>query len=97
MKPVKRIEIVVDSLVVPKVKEALASAGLRAWTVVRHVSGQGDRGVRSSDDLAGVSSNDLVIAACEPAELDAVIAAIRPVLKLHGGVCLVSDARWVLH
>jgi len=97
MTPVKRIEIVVTSLAVPRITEALGRAGLTAWTVVRDVAGVGDRGVRAGDELTDVDRNGLVVAACQPEQLARVVDEVRPLLKRFGGICLVSDASWVLH
>ena len=41
--------------------------------------------------------NSYVLTACTEEQLEQVVAAVRPVLKRVGGVCLVSDALWVLH
>jgi nitrogen regulatory protein PII len=97
MKRVKRMEIVVDTLAVPRVLEALEAAGLSGWTVVRDVTGKGERGLRAGDELTGVAGNGYVLTACEPGELARVAEAIRPILRTFGGVCLVSDAEWLLH
>jgi len=97
MKRVKRMEIVVDTLAVPKVLGALAASGLSGWTVVRDVTGKGDRGLRAGDELTGVAGNGYILTACEPGELARVAEAVRPILQTFGGVCLVSDAEWLLH
>jgi nitrogen regulatory protein PII len=97
MKRVKRMEIVVDTLAVPKVLGALEASGLSGWTVVRDVTGKGERGLRAGDELTGVAGNGYVLTACEPEELARVTEAIRPILRTFGGVCLVSDAEWLLH
>jgi nitrogen regulatory protein PII len=97
MKRVKRMEIVVDTLAVPRVLEALEAAGLSGWTVVRDVTGKGERGLRAGDELTGVAGNGYVLTACEPGELERVAEAVRPILRTFGGVCLVSDAEWLLH
>jgi hypothetical protein len=34
---------------------------------------------------------------CSEAEATRIIEAMRPMLKRFGGVCLVSDAQWVIH
>jgi nitrogen regulatory protein PII len=97
MKLVKRMEIVVDTLAVPRVLAALEAAGLSGWTVVRDVTGKGERGLRAGDELTGVAGNGYVLTVCEPGELARVAEAVRPILRTFGGVCLVSDAEWLLH
>ena len=97
MKTVKRIEIVLDSLATPRLLEALESAGATGWTLVQGVSGNGERGARTGDQLSGVLRNDYLLTTCEEAALPLLAEAVRPILRTFGGVCLVSDAAWLLH
>lgn len=97
MQPVKRIEIVVDSLELSKVLKLLEKVGVSGYTIIREVTGKGERGIRGGDELTGVFKNSYVLAACSVEQADQVIAAVRPVLKRFGGICLVSDAVWVKH
>lgn len=97
MQAVKRVEIVVDTLELSRVLELLEQAGISGYTVIRNAEGKGQRGVRSGDDVTRVFQNSYVLAACTAEELERVVAALRPVLKRVGGVCLVSDALWLMH
>ncbi len=98
MMPVKRIEIIVDELEVPKVLKLLDEAGVSGYTVIKDATGKGDRGLRGGDDLTGVFANSYIMTACPPGEkLDFIVEALRPILKQRGGVCLVSDAHWIIH
>jgi nitrogen regulatory protein PII len=97
MKTVKRVEIVVDQLALPELLRALDGAGASGWTVLRDASGRGGRGLRRGDDLTDVLTNAVVLCAGEPAAAERLVAAVRPLLATYGGMCLVSDAAWVLH
>lgn len=97
MKAVKRVEIVTDAIELDRVLELLGQSGVSGYTVIRNVEGKGQRGVRSGDDLTRVFQNSYVLAACTPDEVARVVAAVRPVLQRVGGMCLVSDAHWLLH
>lgn len=97
MQAVKRVEIVVDTLELSRVLELLGQAGISGYTVIRNAEGKGQRGVRSGDDVTRVFQNSYVLAACTAEELERVVAALRPVLKRVGGVCLVSEALWLMH
>jgi nitrogen regulatory protein PII len=97
MKPIKKIEIVTDALELQKVVKLLEESGLSGYTVIREVTGKGGRGVRADDELTGVFKNCYVMTACEEEQVSRVIEAIRPVLKRFGGICLVSDAQWIIH
>jgi nitrogen regulatory protein PII len=97
MRPVKRIEIVIDSLELAHLLKALEQAGVSGYTVIRDVAGTGDRGARAGDQLSDVLKNSYVITTCSEEQLQALVDEIRPSLKRFGGICLVSDAQWIIH
>lgn len=96
MNPCKRIEIVIEEPMARRLIDLLKDLGVRGYTAVHNASGQGDRGVRRADELAGDTSNVLFIIACEDETLaEQLVEAVRPLLSRSGGLCLVSDA-WSL-
>lgn len=97
MKAVKRVEIVIDAVHAPRVTALIERHGVRGWTLLRGAEGSGERGPRRADDLSGATENAVVLTACPPADLDALVAELRPLLRSLGGICLVSDAAWVVH
>lgn len=96
MKAVKRIEIVLPKGQVEAVVAALDEGRNSGYTVIRDVLGRGERGLRSGGDL-GVSDHHYILIACSQDEAESIIETVRPILKRFGGVCLVSDAQWVIH
>jgi len=96
MQPVKRIEIVVDSPEVPELLRLLWREGVGGYTVFGHLRGAGDRGERRDDEPSG-GGNACVLVAVPADSLARVIEVVRPVLKRRGGMCLVTDAHWVVH
>jgi nitrogen regulatory protein PII len=97
MQHIKRIEIITDSLQMPEVCVVLDKLGVSGYSVVRDVVGKGERGLQSGDELTGVFKNSYLLTTCEPERLGEIVEKIRPILKQRGGVCLVSDAQWVIH
>jgi nitrogen regulatory protein PII len=97
MQAVKRIEIITDSLETREVCRVLNGLSLSGYSVIRDVTGRGERGVQSGDDLTDVFKNSMVLLACPPERVSEIVEAIRPILKRRGGICLVSDAMWVIH
>lgn len=95
MKPVKRIEIILPEGEADQVLEALEAVSISGYTVIPSVTGRGDRGATVLG--FGNLDNSYVLVACEPEQQHAVVETIRPFLKRYGGICLVSDAQWVLH
>ena len=97
MEPVKKIEIVTNSVELRQVLELLEQVGVPGYTVIRNVIGKGDRG-RASDDIeVTVLSNVYVMSVCTEEQVNEVVEVIRPILKRFGGVCLVSDAQSIIH
>lgn len=97
MRAVKRVEIVVETLVLNRVTEIVNAAGIRGYTVFRNVGGKGGHGERFEDELVDTHRNALLVIACEDEQLEPLLTSLRPILTRYGGMCLVSDARWVVH
>ena len=96
MLQVKRIEIVIDALEVPNVVRRLEAVGVSGYTIIKDAIGMCERGLRDGE-LTDVFKNSYVLTTCLPEQTEKIIESIRPILKLRGGVCLVSDAQWVVH
>ncbi len=93
MQPVKRIDIISDSIELHKIIAALKSAGVAHFTEIRNVSGTGGRSNRDSSDLDMMNiENDYVIAFCSEEQVEGVAKVLRPILKKYGGTCYISDA-----
>jgi nitrogen regulatory protein PII len=96
MKPVKRIEIIVPEGQVQKLLDVFEQMKVSGYTVIKNVSGRGDRGL-SSGDMLGLFANNYILLACADEQVKPIVEAVRPTLRRFGGVCLVSDAQWVIH
>ena len=97
MIPVKRIEIVVNAPYSPRIIKVLERHGLGGWSIIRHITGSGERGSQWGDELTGVSSNNMIVTTCAPDKLDALMADLGTLLTRAGGICMVSDAHWLPH
>lgn len=97
MQTVKRLEIIIDAPEIPTLLAVLRDHGASGYTVISPVTGAGDRGERRNDEPGGGAGNACVITAAPPEQATVLIEAIRPILKKRGGVCLVTDAEWVVH
>lgn len=97
MKEVCRIEIVVGADYSADAIRLLSKLGLESYSLIRAVQGAGERGQQWGDDITGVNNNHYILTTCPPELLDRVNEALRPLLRRVGGLCLVSDARWLMH
>ncbi|MEC9372281.1 MAG: transcriptional regulator [Planctomycetota bacterium] len=92
MHTVKRIEIVIDKPHERDVRRVLTRLGVPGLTVYEAVAGYGDRGERTGGELSDAQVNRCLITTCRPDQVEALAAALEPVLRRFGGLCLISDA-----
>lgn len=97
MQVVKRIEIITDALEMKAVTGVLEAYGVSGYTIIKDVTGKGERGVQFGDELTDVFKNSYLLTTCPPEQVEEIVEAIRPLLQQRGGVCLISDAQWVMH
>ncbi|GAB5452428.1 MAG: hypothetical protein Hals2KO_27560 [Halioglobus sp.] len=98
MKPCKRIEIIIEEPMAPRLVSLLKALKVSGYTAIPNASGDGDRGTRRGDELAGDSTNTLFIIACEDELLvKKIVEEVRPLIQRSGGICLISDAHWLIH
>lgn len=97
LQSLKRIEIVIGSLHLPQMLEALRNAGATGYTVLPHVEGHGERGDQRADEVSGTSANAYVVAAVKAPLVPAITDAVQPLLRSFGGICLISDCQWLEH
>ena len=94
---VKKVEIITNSLELAQVLEILEKVGVSGYSVIKDVTGTGDRGRVINDLETQVLSNGYVMSICTEDQEAQLVKAIRPILKKYGGVCIVSDAKWLVH
>jgi hypothetical protein len=98
MKPCKRIEIVIETPMVPSLIRLFEELDIPGYTLIPDVRGAGDRGTRRADEFSGESSNSLVLVACDDqATIERLLEGVRPLIRRSGGICLLSDAHWLSH
>lgn len=97
MKTVKRVEIVAESDFLPKIIALLDKEYINGYTIIRNASGKGDQGIRDGYGLTDVFQNNYILLACSEEELQRITEPLRKLLKRIGGMCLVSEAKWLIH
>ncbi|MEP6606444.1 MAG: transcriptional regulator [Nitrosospira sp.] len=91
----KRIEIVVARESLNELVDLLREAEIRGYTVIKKAGGLGSRGERDPEDYPLEEENAVMVIACEEELAERLIMLLHPRLKDLGGMCLVSDCRWV--
>jgi nitrogen regulatory protein PII len=91
MKPVSKVEIIIDSVEVENVAKLLDEIGVTGYSIINDVVGKGSRGVRSGYGLTDLFKNSYIMVVCDEKEMHRIVEAIRPIVKKFGGICIVSD------
>ena len=87
----KRIEILTDGPLVPRVAAACEAVGINGHTVIPALSGRGRAGNWSEDRLSGAQSKVIVLAIASTVRADALLDALGPLLESHGLLVTVGD------
>jgi len=95
-KPMKRIEMVLQQDVIGEIAKKLDTLGVSGYTIIQDVLGRGERGLRAGIGL-GVFKYYYLLITCEDAQVEPIVEMVGPYLKRFGGICLVSDALYVIH
>lgn len=96
-KSVKRVEIIISSLELKKVLRHFQDIGISGYSIIRNVIGRGDRGSVNEEEELELLGNDYVLVICDAEQATLLQTMLLPILERHGGVCLVSDAEWLIH
>jgi len=91
MNLVKRIEIIANSVEIPKILAGLEHSGVHGHAVIRNISAKGLRGETNEDLDMMMDDNAYILAFCQPEQIETVAEYIRPILNKFGGTCYVSD------
>ncbi|CAD5922211.1 P-II family nitrogen regulator [Planktothrix agardhii] len=97
MQDIKKVEIIIDTFHIQDALDILDQIKVSGYTLIKDTSGKGDRGVSCSDLECDFSSSYIMTICTNEKQLNTLIELIKPLLKKVGGVCLFSDAKWVIH
>lgn len=87
----KRIEIIADAPLVPRIAAACRSAGVGGWSIVPLLGGHGRSGDWTEDRLTGAASKVMLVAIAGEAVAARLVDALGPVLDSHRLLLAVSD------
>ena len=88
---VKKIEIIANSVEIPKILDSLEHSGVHGHAVIRNISAKGLRGEAHEDLDMMMDDNAYIIAFCLPDQIEPVSQNITPILNKFGGTCYISD------
>ena len=93
----KRLEIIVTQQEAKSVLKLLERHGILHYSLLKDVSGRGDRGIQDGRGLSETFINVMIISFITPEAFEAVRESLRTELSRYGGVAVVSDVHWVTH
>lgn len=93
----KRLEIIVTNPEAKPVLQLLDKHGIKHYSMIRDVSGRGDRGVQDGKGLSETFINVMIVCYITTEAFEAVKESLRTELSRHGGVAVVSDVNWLKH
>ncbi len=94
---IKRIEIITDFTYQSRLIKLIDETGVSGYTIFKDIAGKGLNGDKDGHGIGGGYKNCFFLVYCSSEEAEKVVEAIRPVISTFGGVCVVSDAHWVIH
>ncbi len=87
----KKLELIIETAHMPRIKAVLERHDNQAYTVVPCLSGRGARGDWTPDRLSAAGSRVLLIAVAEEAIIQSILEDFYEVLAELPGVVFVSD------
>jgi len=87
----KRIEILVDTPLLPRIVDLIRSVDISGWSVLHVDSGGGRDGSWQHDDVTGAAAKSILLAVANETKAKALTDAIEPILESHGLLLLVGN------
>jgi PII-like signaling protein len=91
----KRIEILCDTPLVPRIVGILRASGIKGWSVLHVESGGGRDGEWRQDEFTGAAAKTIVLAIAKADTAAAFTDALAPMLDSYGLLLIVGDVQVV--
>jgi hypothetical protein len=91
--PRKRIEILVDTPLVPRIVSQLKAVDISGWSLIHVDSGGGRAGQWQHDDVTGASAKTILLTIASEDKTNALTTALAPLLDSYGMLLTISDVQ----
>lgn len=91
----KRIEILVDTPLVPRIVGKIKAAGISGWSLIHVDSGGGREGEWQHDDVTGASAKTIILVIAGDAKATQLVDTLAPMLDSHGLLLTVGEVQVV--
>ena len=90
--PKKRVEIIIEALLVRRVLECLQASGVTGYSVLPVLSGSGHYGPWSAEgQITDAGRMEAIVCVVDPSKADEVLAAAFEIVKDQIGIVTMSD------
>ncbi len=89
----KRVEILVDAPLIPRVVKLMEAAQVTGWTVTRVDGGSGREGDWRNDELTGASAKAIILAIMTQSKASALVDLLAPILDSYGIIITLGDVQ----
>lgn len=91
MKPAKKIEIIIESIQLPKLVRIMNELAMPGYSIIHNVTGHGTHGDHEAEDqLSEVLTNSYITVICSEIQAKQLTKRIKPKLAKWGGICFMS-------
>jgi PII-like signaling protein len=91
----KRIEILMDTPLAPRLIRYVKEAGISGWSLIHVDSGGGRHGEWRHDDVTGAAAKTIMLVVANEEKAGALIDRVAPILDSHRLLLLMSDVEVV--
>ena len=91
----KRIEILVDTPLVPRIVAQLKAVDISGWSLIHVDSGGGRSGEWQHDDVTGASAKTILLVIASEAKTEKLVETLAPVLDSYRLLLTISDVQVV--
>ncbi len=91
----KRIEILVDTPLAPRIIAQIKAADISGWSLIHVDSGGGHGGEWQHDDVTGAAAKTIVLAIASEQKTDALVDRLAPLLDSYRLLLTIGDVQVV--
>lgn len=87
----KRIEILVDNPLVPRIIKIIKEVDISGWSVIKVASGGGRDGRWSHDEVTGAAAKSIILMIANEVKADLFADKVAPLLESHGFLITIGN------
>jgi PII-like signaling protein len=91
----KRVEILIDSPLAPRLVQAAADAGIAGYTLIPVQSGAGRSGAWRDDSVSGAQAKTIFLTIASEEKANRFVEALAPNLEAYGMLLTMADVQVV--